>query len=45
MRVPQPLTMAGAGILGFYAASCGVAYGLARVLLLDRRGQHCGQAH
>ena len=45
MRVPQPLTIAAAAILGIYAGSLGAAYGLARVLLTDRRGAHCGQAH
>lgn len=45
MRSPQPLTLAAAAILGFYAGSLGLAYGLARALLTDRRGQRCGQAH
>lgn len=45
MLTPQPLTLAGIFILSAYAASCGVAYGLARILLVDRRGQRCGQAH
>lgn len=45
MRIPQPLTIAAAAILGVYAGSLGLAYGLARVLLLDRHGARCGQAH
>ena len=45
MRIPQPLTIAAAAILGAYAGSLGLAYGLARVLLLDRGGARCGQAH
>lgn len=45
MRIPQPLTIAGAAILGFYAGSLGVAFGIARVLLTDRHGARCGQAH
>ena len=45
MRVPQPLTLAAAGILGFYAGSLGVVYGIARALLFDRHGARCGQAH
>lgn len=45
MRTPQPLTISAAAIVGVYAGSLGVAFGLARVLLLDRHGARCGQAH
>ena len=45
MHAPQPIVAVGFGILGFYAGSLGVAVGLARVLLTDRHGARCGQAH
>lgn len=45
MRVPQPLTMAAAAIIGVYAGSLGLAASLARLLLTDRDGRRCGQPH
>ena len=45
MRIPQPLTIAGAAIIGVYAGSLGLAASLARLLLTDRHGRRCGQAH
>lgn len=45
MRTPQPLTIVGAAILGFYAGSLGVAVVLPWLILRDRDGRICGQPH
>ena len=41
MHAPQPLVLAGAFLLGFYAVAGSLVVGVVRALTRDR----CGQAH